>query len=90
MEQLETTTQVLVDNNQFNLDNGIMTVVYVITILMSMIILLISLIQFTSWLLNFWAPWYKFYYKKPTALLIIWVFLVPVVFVIETLIKLFM
>jgi hypothetical protein len=82
---LETTTQ-LINNNQFNWE--IMNIVYMITIIICMVILLISLIQFTYCLLNMWTPWYKFHYKKPTILLAIWLLLTPIVFIIETLINL--
>jgi hypothetical protein len=84
------TSQTLVTNSQLDIASWVISIVYLVVIIASMIILLISLIQFTYWLSNIWVSWYKFSYKKPTILLVVWLLLVPVVFIVMTLINLFM
>jgi hypothetical protein len=82
------TNQILANNTQFSISNWVISIIYLIVIIISMIILLISLVQFTYWLSNIWVSWYKFSYKKPTILLLVWLLLVPIVFIIMTLINL--
>jgi hypothetical protein len=81
-------SQALVNNNQFGVTDWIVSIIYLIIIIVSMIILLISLIQFAYWLSKIWLPWYKFSYKKPAILFAVWLLLIPVVFIVMTLINL--
>jgi hypothetical protein len=82
------TSQVLINSNQFGIADGFVSIIYLVVIIISMIILLISLVQFTYRLLNTWTPWYKLSYKKPIIFLAIWLFLIPAVFIVMTLINL--
>jgi hypothetical protein len=87
--------QILATNNDINLiktkesEWQISSIMYMIMIIVVTIIILISLIQFVYWVLNISTPGYKFSYKKPLILLLIWVFLIPMMFIVITLINLF-
>jgi hypothetical protein len=74
--------QSVVTNVEMQSIAQISSMIYMVTIIVSTIIILVSLIQFVYLLANNNGLTWR--YKKPFALLLVWIFLIPIVFIIMT------